>query len=838
MVKRIINYTIIGIGGIFTILMLLAFARDTSSIINWSSSGFVQCAVRYPVDSTLTFVSVTKDDFISENVPSETDTLIFIDGLKADLDLWIEKLELPHEPGKEVPITFLKDGSPITAVMKTRPVQKPLFIAVIALQALKLPIFFTFLTVGFWAFFKRSDSTGVRALTMYSISMASIMIFPYMPMFSQVSSIHIPFEDSLKLFNNIIILFFSSFWLLLNFVFPRKSPLYSSKPAVIYIICFLPQLAAVGIYFIVGDGNYWLGYLIAGIFFSQIIAGLLILRKHYFKAYNNIERRQTKLVFFGSGATLFIYLVLVLDKLNIYINIIGNLSLTQGMTLNNILFFLLLSSPISFAYAFGKYRLLEVEARLRRGTRYLIVTGALFLVFFGLIYLIGVLFLESVGITGRAPTLLVALGLALGFAPAQKSVRLRLEQRFYPEKENLRRMIHDFLSTASSLPDCVSLCGGIENRLIEGLRVDKVLHILKDNNSGNFHLKNGLPVPFDSAGNFYISAQQSNHPIMVDEALASEKIDFTEDERNWLLENKIALLLPIKLYQQTSGFLAVGYKNDHDDFNPEEIQILMTLSEQIALALENLRLLEDNLEKKRLEEELSIARKVQLGFLPLKIPETAGLSISAKSKFSLEVAGDYYDVIPLDDGFTLLAVGDVSGKGAGAAMIMANLQASLKALSTVGLEMSEIAARINNIIYGNTEADQYISLFMAIFSAKDMTLTYVNAGHNPPILKSGTDIQLLEEGGMILGAFKDAEYQQSTISLSKGDFLLIYTDGITEAMDEKENEFGEERIIEILHQKSESSVETITSQIIDSVRLYTESESCSDDMTLMAVKVE
>lgn len=835
MTTKLLKGFIIVLGAIVLGIALLFFARDTSRIINWSGSGFVLSSVKAIDESLTVFHGVDTDDFIKPPYPTQGDTILTIADTAASHQRWIEVLESPHIPGREAVITFLHEGIEHTATMKTRPVQRTHFYAVVALQVLKLFIFLSFILVGFWAFFKRPDSPGVRVLTLYCITMSTHMVQTYMPMYTVMAWFQIPVV--FEVFLGTISVFFGSFWLLLNLVFPQPSRIIQNRAWRGYSLCFAPQLVIIALFVVFGDVA-WGRYPFFVVLVTQIFAGLFILRHNHLNAKDNLEKRQTKLVFWGSGASLMFLLLGMMLSMNIVPHFqIPDLLLR--LIIMNIIFLFLLASPVSFAYAFGRYRLLEVEARLRRGTRFILVTGGLIVLFFGIVYLVGVILLEGIGITSRTPTLLIAIGLALGFAPAQRNLRNQLERRFYPEREKLRRMTREFLQTASTMPDCESLCRRLEGLLRESLGLKAVFIVLREQGNGSLVFADGEVVPVEEEGDLMVCLNREGHPLLVDEAVASSRICFSKNEWEWLVSLDMALILPLKTRSQVYGFLALGQKLGREDFHPEELQILTTLSDQFTLALENHRLLEENLEKRRMEEELQIARRVQLKFLPLEIPQTPGLDVSANSVFCLEVAGDYYDVIVLEDGRTALAVGDVSGKGAGAALIMANLQASLRSLCGVGLRLADTVARINDIIHGNTEPEQYITFFVGIFNPADKTFTYVNAGHNPPLLVRYEErIESLDVGGLILGAFPSTKYEQETISFSTGDLLFIYSDGVSEAMNEAEEEFGEERIRNALYAHSSGTVKEIMDNLIDEVESFRGDIPPGDDMTLLLAKVK
>jgi sigma-B regulation protein RsbU (phosphoserine phosphatase) len=251
-----------------------------------------------------------------------------------------------------------------------------------------------------------------------------------------------------------------------------------------------------------------------------------------------------------------------------------------------------------------------------------------------------------------------------------------------------------------------------------------------------------------------------------------------------------------------------------------------------------LRLIEENVEKRRLQEQLEMARKVQERFLPQVLPPTPGIQIAMRFHSSLEVAGDYYDVVPLPGGRTLLAVGDVAGKGAGAAMIMANVQAALRSMARAGVTIGPIVAGVNDVLCHNTDPGQFVTFFAAIYSPDDRSFTCINAGHNPPrIVRANGEIVLLETGGPLLGVLPGVPYQEETVVVSPGDTLIAFTDGVCEAMNAAEEEFGEPRVAEVCASVLDHEPEFIAATIENAVTEYHGSSCFDDDFTLLVVKV-
>jgi sigma-B regulation protein RsbU (phosphoserine phosphatase) len=333
---------------------------------------------------------------------------------------------------------------------------------------------------------------------------------------------------------------------------------------------------------------------------------------------------------------------------------------------------------------------------------------------------------------------------------------------------------------------------------------------------------------------------------MLDEELASDKLKLNPDERSWLSDRKIIMILPLQTRTRLVGFIGLGFKSEREDFNIEECGMLMSIASQVAVAAENLQLLEENIEKQRLEKELGMARRVQQGLLPGKIPDTPGLEIAARSKFCLEVAGDYYDVINIDDRRTVLAIGDVSGKGAAAALLMSNIQASFRIAVGIGsrtsdpvtgLNIADVVSRINDLIHRNTPPDQFITFFVGVYEPENRTFSYVNAGHNPPmLLRANGRLELMDKGGLLLGAMSDMPYEQGSLGLEKNDLIFLYTDGVSEAENAGDEMFGEERIKTILQENRNLPPTEILSKLEDEVQDFIGDVPLSDDFTTLVAR--
>jgi sigma-B regulation protein RsbU (phosphoserine phosphatase) len=285
------------------------------------------------------------------------------------------------------------------------------------------------------------------------------------------------------------------------------------------------------------------------------------------------------------------------------------------------------------------------------------------------------------------------------------------------------------------------------------------------------------------------------------------------------------------------GVLNLGKKADDEDFSMADIDLITQASTQTALALQNIKLQSVYIEKKRIDKELELARNIQRRLLPRELPIVKGLEVYGESRSCFEVAGDYFDIINIDNDNTVFVVADVSGKGAGAAMIMANLQASIRVGIEISENLSNFVKRINNHVYNHTSSAEFITFFMGIWVPGENALYYVNAGHNPPILLDKENkVKRLEATGLVLGVMDNQEYKVEKVFIDPGSLLLIYTDGIEEAINQNNELFGTQRIIDLLKTHRNSQPQRIAEELNKAVVQFSGNSPICDDITMIIVK--
>lgn len=317
-----------------------------------------------------------------------------------------------------------------------------------------------------------------------------------------------------------------------------------------------------------------------------------------------------------------------------------------------------------------------------------------------------------------------------------------------------------------------------------------------------------------------------------------EKSGISEELKVFTDDIKAKVMSPMIVQGNPKGFLIIGRKMNKEEFSPENLLFIEALGNTAIAALENERLFHEELQRKKLENELSLAMDIQKNLLPKTIPDVIGFEMAGISIPSQQVGGDYFDFIALPDGGILIAIADVSGKGMSAALLMANVQATLRALSPLGLSLKEMISRINNIIFKNTSSDRFITFFFGILDPITKSFKYLNAGHNPPFLiKKDGSFGTLTEGGIILGIFEEASpYEEGEVSIENDDVLLLYTDGITEAQDKEGSEFGEENLKSELSFYKSLEAGEIMEKITGRINEYSRGAQQTDDITLIVLK--
>ena len=273
-------------------------------------------------------------------------------------------------------------------------------------------------------------------------------------------------------------------------------------------------------------------------------------------------------------------------------------------------------------------------------------------------------------------------------------------------------------------------------------------------------------------------------------------------------------------------------------FTPEDVDFLLTLSDHMALALENAQLHRALIEKERLEREMALARDIQRSLLPETAPLVPGFDLAVTNEPCFEVGGDYYDFLPLGSDTLLIVIADVEGKGISSAMIMSNLQATLRALVLNLPSLDNLAESLNHMILAGTRGGKYLTMFLGLIDIPRKTIDYINCGHVPPVIvrTEGESVNLTE-GGMVVGLFDNVRYNSGQSKFQTGDVLVLCTDGITESMDEEQEEYGTERLVNCVRGAITQSAAEIVNAVNADVARFSRKGTHLDDKVMIALKV-
>ena len=644
----------------------------------------------------------------------------------------------------------------------------------------------------------------------------------------------------------------AAFWVWLFHIFPTKSDLYQKSkfkaivssfivPIVMIIFLYIsPRLfQSRALYNIVAPLIYF-----AAIAFNMSL-GANLFKKGYYKIDNIIKKRQFSLLSLGlryGGASVTAGWGLLITSLVIFHEIVAKFQLNVFI----IIIFLILQIgglliPFGFLNAFFEYKLIETKGLLKRKLRYLVVTMIIFIIYFILVFSILKWWIFIFNMFDQKFIVLFTLIASLGFAPLNKYLVKLVENKLYPERNRYQTLLQNFIYEITRSFEINELSNHLSVILKSSMYVTPVVITAINNEMDCLEFTDNEQLKLeDSDKKIFLERTLKNGIFFWDEAIYYFHEEMNGDLLNWIKRKNIALSVPLIFQKNLIGLLHIGKKINNDDFTNFDLETIKKIADQTAIAIQNIKLQSEFLIKKRMEKELEMAKSIQKRLMPEIIPEIEGLDIHGESLSCYEVAGDYFDIMKLNDEKTLIVVADVSGKGAGAALLMSNLQASLRTSLSLDLDLKKAIEITNKLIFNNTLPSQFITLFAAIWNKTDNSLEYINAGHNPPILlqKKECTITSLDATGLVIGFLEQAEYELRKIYLSKEDIFFLYTDGLEEAMDHNDEEFGLERINEILMKNCHLTSENIYNIVIEELNKFIGKTLMKDDLTVITAKVK
>jgi phosphoserine phosphatase RsbU/P len=586
------------------------------------------------------------------------------------------------------------------------------------------------------------------------------------------------------------------------------------------------------------------------IFFSACVFAFFYLlgaKKHILTAAD--ARRRMNVMIWGCSVALFPLFFVILSEL-------GAMPPLPGWVITLCLL-MLVFFPITMMYVIIVQRAMDVRMVVRTGARYALASTGVKVLRFVLIAATIVYTIQRGVMTRHVSEAIligcVGAGVAIFLRRLSGRILRWMDRRFFREAYDAEMILTDLSNSVAGFRDRKALLETVAQRISDSLHVDRIAILLE---------RGGAYEPAYALGfNGECPAVELDRNAaavrLLKRDLSPSKVFFddpqswvhgvSESEQTALQTLEAQLLLPVSLRNRLLGVISLSPKKSEAPYSKGDLQLLGAVASQTGLALENAELTEnirrEIAQRERHDRELEIARDVQQRLFPQTTPCVNGLDIAGYCRPALGVGGDYYDFIHLPDGCLGLAIGDVSGKGIAAALMMASLQASLRGQTIKPSEtLSEMIHHINRLVYEASADNRYATFFYAQYDPVQRLLRYVNAGHNPPmVIRGKTDepeIFRLEDGGTVVGLLPDFPYRDARIWLQHGDIFVGFTDGISEAMDNFDVEFDEARLIAAVRECESLSAAGMITGILERVDAFTAGAPQHDDMTLVVMRVQ
>ncbi|MEO6695824.1 MAG: PP2C family protein-serine/threonine phosphatase [Ignavibacteria bacterium] len=385
---------------------------------------------------------------------------------------------------------------------------------------------------------------------------------------------------------------------------------------------------------------------------------------------------------------------------------------------------------------------------------------------------------------------------------------------------------------------------------------ENIVKLLRYTLLGNFGIKDFVIFSRDKNGEFYILKDNKNLDLTefsLKELFPSGKIpeEFRSTLRiydtssipfiKYLAENGFELLISTVIKNEVDNIICLGNKLNKTSYSDTDIEFLESIVNLSLISIQNSILFKEFIDKQKIENELKIAREIQLALLPNKLPSIEGYEICGINLPALQVGGDYYDIIKLTENKIAIVIADVSGKGTPASLLMANIQSAvhsyLKLYEEGSFEFAKVTEKINELIYENTSAEKFITFFWGILDSENNTFEYINAGHNPPLLFKKDEVVQLTEGGFMIGILDfGVTYEVGKVVMDIDDVIIFYTDGVTEANDINGEEYGEEKLSGVIKENRNYSTGIILDRIQNSIEEFSKDTAQYDDITMVVLK--
>ncbi|HLX11738.1 MAG TPA: SpoIIE family protein phosphatase [Bacteroidota bacterium] len=621
------------------------------------------------------------------------------------------------------------------------------------------------------------------------------------------------------------------------FYFPVRGPFAGRKWVIALLYIFSVIITALLV--IYQNSGLAVLLVLAEIPIAYFIVGLGLFARGYFRMVDRVRRSQLTPVLVASAVDIAVFTyALVVLTVNPF------LFLLHPIVLGPLL--LIVALPLAFGYSIFRYRVMDIDLIIKRSLIYgsvtAIVAAMYLLIVFGIGQLVGIMFGRT---NNQILTLTAFVIIALMFDPVKRRAQEWIDKIFYAERLNYQKALLEFSQELPRQMNMEEILHSIINRISSTMHVDKISVVVCDEISGCSTLDRNVSAESSSFADeeggliaFMRSARTPQSFALLAEEPESVKIH--ERDRKRILDSGIILSVPMMLNERLVGMINVGEKLSGKVYSQEDIDLLSTVASQAAIAIENARLHKSEIEKERMEEELDIARRIQQGLLPKCDPVVKNLDICGVSIPALSVGGDYYDYIRLRNGKLLVVVADVSGKGMSAALYMSKIQGMLQLAAHMYESPKQMLIEVNRRLYEGIERKSFITMVLGLFDPENNEVTICRAGHNKPLISFNGELRFAEGAGIGLGLepgpIFESELEEVRQKLEPGRLFVFYSDGLTEAMNDKHEQFGDATVHDLVQSKRGLASEKILESVLEGVKKFRGDAVVHDDITVVVVK--
>jgi sigma-B regulation protein RsbU (phosphoserine phosphatase) len=558
----------------------------------------------------------------------------------------------------------------------------------------------------------------------------------------------------------------------------------------------------------------------------------------YFRCVEISRRKQLKpiLIGFAIGLTAFVYIFIVM--------LFNRFFFLQ--TVNLLPIVLVICMPLAFGYSIFKYRLMDIDLIIKRSLIYGFITAVLAVIYFVIVFGIGNLlsvYLKQED--SRMMNIVAFISIALVFDPIKRRTQTWIDKSFYQERYNYQRALLEFSQELPRQMNLEEIVNSMINRISGTMHVEKIAIVLCDKIEGCYSSAKNIPdeySEFVKEENGLVAHLQKTKTALSLGLLEEEPDAFSllQSDKEKIIKSGVVLSVPMFIQDRMLGMINVGQKMSGKIYSQEDIDLLSTVASQAAIAIENARLHKSEIEKHKIEEQLDIARRIQQSLLPKSSPTFERLDISGVSIPALTVGGDYFDYIQLGPKKLLVVIADVSGKGMSAALYMSKIQGMIQLASHMYETPRDMLIQVNRLLYDGIERNSFITMVLALFDMEKNEVCICRAGHNKVIIGVDHNYEHLNSQGIGLGLERgpifEASLQEIDKKLQAGMTLFLYSDGLSEAMNERKEQFGEDTICNYLKTNKNLTAEELQKTLVNSVKQFQGSAEQHDDITLVVIK--